>query len=147
MSLDVYISELVKDENNEDTMVTHYEANITHNLNKMAMECGLYEPIWRPYLLFKNELNAYLEEKQDEFPNDFNPKAYEYRFESTFQILAKQITLAVENGLVNLIDNKEELLKYEPENGWGTYNNLVEFTTKYLAKLKQFPDCIIIVDR
>lgn len=25
-----------------------YEANITHNMGKMAGECGLYEPLWRP---------------------------------------------------------------------------------------------------
>lgn len=25
-----------------------YDANITHNLNKMASEAGLYEPLWRP---------------------------------------------------------------------------------------------------
>jgi hypothetical protein len=25
-----------------------YESNITHNLGKMASECGLYEPLWRP---------------------------------------------------------------------------------------------------
>lgn len=26
----------------------HFSANITHNLNKMAQECGLYECLWRP---------------------------------------------------------------------------------------------------
>lgn len=25
-----------------------YTDNITHNLNKMAEACGLYEPVWRP---------------------------------------------------------------------------------------------------
>lgn len=25
-----------------------YEANITHNLNKMAAEAGIYECLWRP---------------------------------------------------------------------------------------------------
>ena len=27
---------------------TVYDANITHNLNKMAMEAGIYEHLWRP---------------------------------------------------------------------------------------------------
>jgi len=26
----------------------YYEANVTHNLNKMAMEAGIYEYLWRP---------------------------------------------------------------------------------------------------
>ncbi len=32
-----------------------YQANITHNLNRMAKECDLYEPLWRP-----EEINATL---------------------------------------------------------------------------------------
>ena len=40
MSLDVYLTDV------RPTEV--YWANITHNLNKMAMEAGIYEALWRP---------------------------------------------------------------------------------------------------
>lgn len=40
MSLDVYLTEL--------RPVEVFEANITHNLNKMADEAGIYEALWRP---------------------------------------------------------------------------------------------------
>ena len=40
MSLDVYLREV--------RMTTIYDANITHNLNKMAKEAGIYEHLWRP---------------------------------------------------------------------------------------------------
>jgi hypothetical protein len=40
MSLDVYLTEV------RPTEV--YSRNITHNLNKMATEAGIYEPLWRP---------------------------------------------------------------------------------------------------
>lgn len=40
MSLDVYLSQM------HETNV--YEANITHNLNKMASEAGIYKCLWRP---------------------------------------------------------------------------------------------------
>jgi hypothetical protein len=40
MSLDVYLT----DENG----VQVFDANITHNLNKMAMEAGIYKYLWRP---------------------------------------------------------------------------------------------------
>jgi hypothetical protein len=40
MSLDVYLMRT------QPTEV--YEANITHNLNKMAVEAGIYECLWRP---------------------------------------------------------------------------------------------------
>jgi hypothetical protein len=40
MSLDVYL------EDKDGACL--YDANITHNLNKMAGEAGIYEPLWRP---------------------------------------------------------------------------------------------------
>lgn len=40
MSLDVYLID------ESDNVL--YEANITHNLNKMAGEAGIYECLWRP---------------------------------------------------------------------------------------------------
>jgi len=40
MSLDVYISAVVKTE--------VFERNITHNLGGMAADAGLHKPLWRP---------------------------------------------------------------------------------------------------
>jgi hypothetical protein len=40
MSLDVHLSAV------RETEI--YSANITHNLCKMASECGIYEALWRP---------------------------------------------------------------------------------------------------
>jgi hypothetical protein len=40
MSLDVYLEKLQP--------VDVYNANITHNLNTMASEAGIYQHLWRP---------------------------------------------------------------------------------------------------
>lgn len=40
MSLDVYLTEVRE--------TTIYDSNITHNLNKMADEAGIYKHLWRP---------------------------------------------------------------------------------------------------
>ncbi len=40
MSLDIYLTAV--------RPTTVFEANITHNLNKMAIEAGIYKHIWRP---------------------------------------------------------------------------------------------------
>jgi hypothetical protein len=40
MSLDVYLSEV------RETII--YDRNITHNLNEMASEAGIYKHLWRP---------------------------------------------------------------------------------------------------
>ena len=44
MSLDVYLYATDLDGNEIEV----YEANITHNLGKMAKEAGIYMPLWRP---------------------------------------------------------------------------------------------------
>lgn len=48
MSLDVYLYfdvDVGHDEHEEHVV---YSANITHNLNRMASEAGIYECLWRP---------------------------------------------------------------------------------------------------
>lgn len=40
MSLDVYLSKV------QDVVI--FDANITHNLNKMAEAAGIYKHLWRP---------------------------------------------------------------------------------------------------
>ena len=46
-----------------------------------------------------------------------------------------------------MIDNKEELLKYNPESGWGTYEQLLSFTKDYLKACLDYPDAKIEVSR
>lgn len=48
MSLDVYLYFPVDVGRDEPESHTVYEANITHNLNKMADEAGIYDCLWRP---------------------------------------------------------------------------------------------------
>ncbi len=58
MSLDVYLNGKEKevvcvcyecgDEHKRLEKVCYYNANITHNLNKMADEAGIYQHLWRP---------------------------------------------------------------------------------------------------
>lgn len=48
MSLDVWLYVEVDVGGPELKTVDLYEANITHNLGKMASEAGIYEALWRP---------------------------------------------------------------------------------------------------
>ncbi len=48
MSLDVYLEIEVDTGGKEKTVINLYESNITHNLNEMAMEAGIYHAFWRP---------------------------------------------------------------------------------------------------
>lgn len=53
MSLDLYLHEV-----SEHCV---YDANITHNLNKMAAEAGIYKHLWRPEELGITEASELLE--------------------------------------------------------------------------------------
>lgn len=53
MSLNIYLTKKGKftyddGETFEDHQEEVFDINMTHNLGKMASECGLYEVIWRP---------------------------------------------------------------------------------------------------
>ena len=66
MSLDVYLNRkryLSYDEGKTYTEDTEqvYWANITHNLNKMAGEAGIYEALWRPEEIGKTKASEIVE--------------------------------------------------------------------------------------
>jgi len=48
MSLDVSLTIEVNTGGDEPYIVDLYEANITHNLGKMAGKAGIYKHLWRP---------------------------------------------------------------------------------------------------
>jgi len=97
MSLDVYL------------MVTKpcsvYSANITHNVNTMAMvvelsnDLTLYDVMWRP----------------DEHE----------------MVYAKDIVDYLYAGWKDLVSNPEKYKKFNPSNGWGSYDGLVNFVKNY----------------
>ena len=99
---------------NADTS-TVYEANITHNLNRMAQEVGIYEHLWRP----------------DEIDID----------------TAEQLIAPLREGLARLQADPERCRRFNPENGWGTYEGLVSFVRKYLQACREYPGATVRVWR
>lgn len=92
-----------------------YSGNITHNLNKMADEAGIYEALWRP-----EEINAHF---------------------------AKELVPLLTDGLRKLLDEPDKFKQFNPSNGWGNYEGLVQFVTNYLNACLQYPDAIVRVSR
>jgi hypothetical protein len=90
-----------------------YTANITHNLNKMAEEVGLYTYLWRP-----EELGI---------------------------TKAGELIIPLMEGLRELLENKDYLMTLSPQNGWGDYEGLVNFVTKYLVACINNPSADITV--
>lgn len=92
-----------------------YSANITHNLNSMAREAGIYQHLWRP-----DELGI--------------TKAFEL-----IEPLAA--------GLELLKSDRPRFEKFNPSNGWGSYDGLVAFVNDYLEACRKYPTATVQVSR
>ena len=102
-----------------------YSFNITHNLGRMALECGLYNPMWRPYRMYNID---------DERGKSFIANAGE-------------LYDALKFGVDELVANPKKYKEMNPANGWGTYENLVDTATEYMNACKDFPEAGVKVDR
>jgi hypothetical protein len=101
--------------------VSVYEANITHNLGKMADDVvlsngkNLYQVLWRP----------------DE---------HGWKF-------ARDISEMLNEGWNILLSDPERFRKFNPENGWGSYDGLVNFVYKYRNACWDNPDAELRISR
>jgi len=111
-----------------------YHDNITHNLNVMAEQAGLYKALWRPYQLDKDYVHS----------EDYK---IEMQFEDSVTIFASDLIEIIEQGLDLLKLRPDYFSKFDSPNGWGTYVHFVPFVESYLNALKQYPDSIVEVDR
>ena len=138
MSLDVYLYRIKYASydmvNFHEEKEQLYTANITHNLNVMAEQAGIYKALWRPYQLHKDYVHI----------EDYNK---EMLFEDSVTIIASDIIDIIEQGLDLLKNRPDYFSKFNAENGWGKYVNFVPFVEKYLEALKQYPDSLVEVDR
>ena len=60
---------------------------------------------------------------------------------------AEQMIVPLEKGLSCLHDDPEKYKKFNPENGWGSYESLVKFVEKYLYACRTHPNKEIFVER
>lgn len=107
MSLDVYLTAV------RPTEV--YSRNITHNLNKMAEEAGIYYHLWRP-----DEIEI---------------------------TKAASLVMPLTEGLQRLLADPERFKALNPENGWGSYEGLVDFVRAYRDACEANPDANVEVSR
>ena len=72
---------------------------------------------------------------------------YLWRPEEMGLKLAKELISGLELGLSILLNDPQRFMKFNPANGWGSYERLVDFTQNYLAACKEYPEAIIEVSR
>ena len=111
-----------------------YEANITHNLNKMANEAGIYEAIWRPYQL------------REEYDDSWDHKE-ETKFAKLITTKAHELIPFLEKGYDDMKARPEHYKTFDDPNGWGLYIYFLPWVKRYLDACKENPNAIVDVWR
>ena len=119
MGLDVYLM--------VTKPVSVYDDNITHNLGEMARNVILNDD-----KVDETELNLY-----DVL---WRPDEQDFRY-------ACEIVEYLHTGWRKLFANPEKYKQYNPENGWGSYEGLLEFVKKYHEACLENPDAELRVSR
>jgi hypothetical protein len=99
-----------------------YSANITHNLGKMAADVKLSNGMTLYDILWR--------------PDEQNNLK-----------LAQDISELLDEGFNILLSDPERFKKFDPENGWGSYDGLVNFVYNYRNACWDNPDAELSVNR
>lgn len=99
--------------------VTVYTCNITNNLKNMVQAFGekYYLILWKP-----QELEI---------------------FTSLSEIQAKDLIFFYEEILIELIRNRKEYERYNSPNGWGTYDDLLNFLVQLVSYCHKYPKATV----
>lgn len=97
-----------------------FDWNITHNLGEMADQVKIDDHTLYQYLWRPEEIGV-------------------------FQ--AKQLIEPLSRAWVSMLSDREKLEEFNPENGWGDYEGLVNFVEEYLKAAVEYPDATIEVSR
>ena len=101
--------------------VSVFDANITHNLTEMASEVKLSNGMTLYQVLWRPD-------------------------ESDFKY-ARDIADLLEEGWNILMADPEHFKKFNPENGWGSYDGLEKFVYKYLNACRFNPGAELEISR
>lgn len=62
-------------------------------------------------------------------------------------VKAKDILPILEQGFGKLIRDPDNYKQYNPSNGWGSYEGLLQFVASYILACKEHPEAVIRVSR
>lgn len=122
-----------------------FSANITHNLNTMAGEAGIYEALWRPEEMIAPEIAArlHISEKEKGYHHE-DTKAIEAEFPTPH---ARDLIEPLRAGLALMKSDPSRFEKLNPSNGWGSYDVFVPWIERYLEACEENPDAEVEVSR
>lgn len=102
-------------------------ANITHNMNKMADAI--------PVSTNDDRVSATL------YDYVWRPEERSEKVDST--VMLRVLT----EGINCMVSHRKELLKFNPENGWGSYDAFLKWLINYKEVCEDHPGCEVYVSR
>lgn len=146
MSLDVYLKAVRPAE--------VFSANITHNLGAMAEAAGIYRHLWRPEEVGVPPLPGGLDPTAAQVYADWLEENGEpgaaAKLRGAFPLgaaTARALVAPLREGLARLGADPEPFRRFNPRNGWGSYEDLLQFVGEYLAACEKHPDAGVSVSR
>lgn len=134
---------VIPDEGDNDVV---FEANVTHNLNTMAAEAGIYYALWRPGEMLDPEKSALIEEEAQ--ARNYHGAGGVFELEGTLPVVhARDLIEPLTRGLTLLKSDPERFKRLNPENGWGSYAGFVPWVERYLHACERWPDAEVRVSR
>lgn len=94
-----------------------HSQNITHNLNRMAEAAGIYQCLWRP--------------------EECVPPITK----------ARELAVLLAPAIADMKARSPHYMRFNAENGWGTFDQLVPWLEKLYAACMEHPDADISVSR
>ena len=107
--------------------------NITHNLAKMASKVPLEWTDTQTGQYFNSDLYNVLWRPEEVFVDTV--------------ISLEMLTKPLEIGLKYLLSHEKQLSKYNPENGYGHYEDFVYCLPQYIRACYKWPNAILEIDR
>ncbi len=107
----------------------------------MSLDVGLVAI--RPTTVYDRNITHNLTEMADEA----GIYKHLWRPEELFIFHAMDLIAPLKEGLSKLKADPERFKKFNPPNGWGSYENLVEFVEDYIVACVKNPDATITISR
>lgn len=107
---------------------TRFNSNITHNMTKMAMNIPI--DITLDGVSYVGTLYDFV-----------------WRPEENDVCNTNKLKDILSIGISYMIQNRLDLLRYNPENGWGSYDGFLHWLINYKEACEDNPDCEIEVSR
>ena len=149
MSLDVYLIEPSKEESNPHHAIFIREDGMTKEISREEWDRRFLDR--EPITFFKRDsdevYSANITHNLAKMANEAGLYEFLWRPDEIGITKAKELIGPLREGLHKLELDPNGFSKYNPENGWGSYEGLVSFVQRYLDACYEYPEATIEISR